>query len=128
MYEKLDRLREDLKRAERRKKSADEKLKLAQDRLREAENAQIRFDVEALNLTPEQVAQFLKMAASGQMDAVRSSAGNAAAETGETPQEEGPAAGEPIKEGPEKEETAFEEDEDEDESEGEEGKEDADDE
>ena len=57
MYEKLDRLREELKRAERRKKSADEKLKLAQDRLREAENAQILFDVEALNLTPEQVAQ-----------------------------------------------------------------------
>lgn len=106
MYEKLDRLREDLKRAERRKKVADEKLKLAQDRLKEAENEQILFDVGALNLTPEQVGQFLRMAASGQLGTAVNAVGDIA-EAAVEAKEEGQAAADP-----EKEETTNEEDED----------------
>ncbi len=67
MYERLDKLRDELKRAEKRKEDADKKLKIAQDRLREAESTQILADVEALHLTPEQVGQFLSMAANGQL-------------------------------------------------------------
>ena len=85
MYEKLDRLREDLKNAERRKKSADERLKLAQDRLKEAESAQILSDVGALNLTPEQVAKFLQMAARGQLGGVPAAAEEKAERKAEIP-------------------------------------------
>lgn len=67
MYERLDKLRDELRKAERRKEDADKKLKIAQDRLREAESTQILADVEALHLTPEQVGQFLSMAANGQL-------------------------------------------------------------
>lgn len=70
MYEKLDRLREEVRRAEKRKESADKKLKEAQERLQEAENSQILADVGALNYTPEQVALFLRMAASGKLPKV----------------------------------------------------------
>lgn len=67
MYERLDKLRNELRRAEKRKEDADKKLKIAQDRLREAESTQILANVEALHLTPEQVRQFLSMAANGQL-------------------------------------------------------------
>lgn len=67
MYERLDKLRDELRKAEKRKEDADKKLKIAQDRLREAESTQILADVEALHLTPEQVGQFLSMAANGQL-------------------------------------------------------------
>lgn len=70
MYEKLDKLRDEVRRAEKRKKAADERLKTAQEKLREAENLQILSDVGAFNMTPEQVAQFLKMAASGKLPKV----------------------------------------------------------
>lgn len=65
MYEKLEKLRAELRRAEKRKKDADLKLKTAQERLKEAENAQILSDVGTFHMTPEQVAEFLKLAASG---------------------------------------------------------------
>ena len=67
MYERLDKLRDELRRAEKRKEDVDKKLKIARDRLREAESTQILADVEALHLTPEQVGQFLAMAANGQL-------------------------------------------------------------
>ena len=67
MYERLDKLRDELRKAEKRKEDADKKLKIAQDRLREAESTQILADVEALHLTPEQVGRFLSMAANGQL-------------------------------------------------------------
>ncbi|MCF0129285.1 MAG: DUF4315 family protein, partial [Pseudobutyrivibrio sp.] len=44
------------------------KLRLAEQRLKEAENTQILTDVGALNLTPEQLAQFLEMVKSGQLN------------------------------------------------------------
>lgn len=70
MYEKLDKLRDEVKRAAKRKKAADERLKDAEEKLREAENSQILSDVGALHMTPEQVAQFLRMASAGKLPRV----------------------------------------------------------
>lgn len=67
MYEKLDKIRAELERARQRKADADAKVKQLEQKLKEAENTQILADVGALKLTPEQVAQFLQMAASGQL-------------------------------------------------------------
>ena len=67
MYEKLDKLRAELDRAKQRRADADAKVKQLEQKLREAENSQILADVGALKLTPEQLAQFLQMAANGQL-------------------------------------------------------------
>lgn len=67
MYEKLDRLRADVDRLKARIEDDKAKLKAAETRLKEAENAQIIADVGALSPTPEQLAQFLQMAANGQL-------------------------------------------------------------
>lgn len=70
MYEKLDRLRADVEKLKAKIEDDKNKLRLAEQRLKEAENAQILADVGAMNLTPEQLAQFLQMVQSGQLSAV----------------------------------------------------------
>lgn len=65
MYERLDKLREDVKRSERRLDDARNRLKQAEERLKEAENSQILQNVEQLKLTPEQLAEVLAMAKAG---------------------------------------------------------------
>ena len=65
MYEKLDKLREELAKAKKKREEAERKVKLAEAKLREAENSQILMDVNALQLSPEQLAEFLHMIASG---------------------------------------------------------------
>ena len=65
MYEKLDKLRAEVERWKRRVESDKAKQKAAEDRLKEAESTQILADVNALNLSPEQLAEFLKLVASG---------------------------------------------------------------
>lgn len=72
MYEKLDKLRAELGRAKQRRAEADAKVKQLEQKLKEAENTQILADVGALKLTPEQLAQFLQMAAGGQLEAPQS--------------------------------------------------------
>lgn len=67
MYEKLDKLRADLERAKQRRAEADARVKAIEEKLRTAEGNQILADVGALKLTPEQVAQFLQLASSGQL-------------------------------------------------------------
>ena len=67
MYEKLDKIRGDLAKAKQRRDEADAKVKALEDKLKEAENSQVLADVSALKLTPEQVAQFLQLAAAGQL-------------------------------------------------------------
>ena len=65
MFERLDKLRAEV---EHRKKKIEEdkaKLKEAEQRLQAAENSQILTDVSALNLSPEQLNEFLKLVASG---------------------------------------------------------------
>ena len=72
MYEKLDKLRAELDRAKQRRADADAKVKQLEQKLKEAENTQILADVGALKLTPEQLAQFLQLAASGQLHMAQS--------------------------------------------------------
>ena len=67
MYEKLDRLRAEVDRLRARVEDDRARLKAAEERLKNAENTQILADVGALNLTPEQLAQFLQLAAAGQL-------------------------------------------------------------
>ena len=67
MYKKLDKIRGDLAKAKQRRDEADAKVKALEDKLQEAENSQVLADVSALKLTPEQVAQFLQLAATGQL-------------------------------------------------------------
>lgn len=67
MYEKLDKLRADLKRAREKKTEIDTKIKHLEQRLKEAEEAQILADVKQMNLSPEQLAKFLQLAVSGQL-------------------------------------------------------------
>lgn len=66
MYEKLDKLRADVRRWRRKLEDDKVKLKLAEQKLQEASNSQILADVGALNLTPEQLAEFLKLVSNGQ--------------------------------------------------------------
>ena len=65
MYEKLDKLRAEVERWRRKLEDVKAKLKEAEEKLKEAENTQILADVNALNLSPEQLAEFLKLVASG---------------------------------------------------------------
>ena len=69
MYEKLDKLRAEVKRWEQKIEDDKAKLRQAQDKLKEAEHEQILADVGALNLKPEQLAEFLKLATSGKLGA-----------------------------------------------------------
>ncbi len=66
MFEKLDKLREEVRRCEKRRDEANERLKAAQAKLKDAEASQILSDVGALKLSPEEVAKLLQLAASGQ--------------------------------------------------------------
>ena len=67
MYAKLDKLREDLKKAVAKREAADAKVKQLEAKLKEEENQQIVSDVASYNLSPEQLAQFLQLANSGKL-------------------------------------------------------------
>ena len=67
MYEKLDKLRAEVERCKSKIEDDKAKLKAAEAKLQEAENSQILADVGALNLSPEQLAEFLKLATSGKL-------------------------------------------------------------
>lgn len=67
MYAKLDKLREDLKKAVAKSEVADAKVKQLEAKLKEEENQQIVSDVASYNLSPEQQAQFLQLANSGKL-------------------------------------------------------------
>lgn len=67
MFEKLDKLRDEVKRCEKRRDDANERLKAAQAKLKDAEASQILSDVGALKLSPEEVAKLLQLAATGQL-------------------------------------------------------------
>ena len=67
MYEKLDKLRAEVKRWEQKIEDDKAKLRQAQEKLEKAENEQILADVGALKLKPEQLAEFLKLATSGKL-------------------------------------------------------------
>ena len=67
MYEKLDKLRAEVERWKNRIEDDKGKLKQAEAKLQEAENLQILADVGAMNLKPEQLAEFLKLIAGGKL-------------------------------------------------------------
>ena len=67
MYEKLDKLRTDLKRAKQKKMEMEAKIRSLEQKLQEAEDTQILSEVKQMNLTPEQLAQFLQLAAAGKL-------------------------------------------------------------
>ena len=62
MYERIEKLRDELERAKKRKAEADIRVKTCEARLREAENNQILAEVGALKLKPEEVARLLQPA------------------------------------------------------------------
>ena len=67
MYERLDKLRAEVERCKKKVEDDKVRLKAAEQRLQNAENSQILSDVGALNLTPEQLAEFLKLATAGKV-------------------------------------------------------------
>ena len=67
MYEKLDKLRAEVERNKKRIEDDKAKLRISEQKLKEAEESQILADVGAMRLTPEQVAEFLKLATSGKL-------------------------------------------------------------
>ena len=71
MYEKLDKLRAEVERCKKKIEDDKARLKNAEARLQEAENSQILEDVGALNLTPEQLAEFLKLVSAGKIGNVK---------------------------------------------------------
>ncbi len=86
MYERIERLREDLERARKRRAEAEARVRLCESRLKDAENNQIIAEVNARKLRPEQVAQLLALASDGQLDALLS--GKAAAVPADKSEEE----------------------------------------
>lgn len=67
MFEKLDKLRAEVKRIQNRIEEDKVRLKGAEQKLKDAENSQILADVSALKLTPEQLATFLAEYAPGKV-------------------------------------------------------------
>ena len=67
MYERLDKLRAEVERCKKKVEDDKVRLRAAEQKLQEAENSQILADVGALNLSPEQLAEFLKLATSGKL-------------------------------------------------------------
>ncbi|MCR5657585.1 MAG: DUF4315 family protein [Butyrivibrio sp.] len=62
MNERIERLREELERAKKRKVEADQRVKNCETRLREAENNQFISDMRKLDLRPEEVSRILQKA------------------------------------------------------------------
>ena len=69
-YDKLDRMRADIQKDKDKVTELLERIKQKEARLKEAENSQIVADVGALNMTPEQLGEFLALIKSGKLDAV----------------------------------------------------------
>ena len=67
-YEKLDRIREDIKRDKAKVTKLQEQIKVKEAKLKEAEASQIVADVGAMNMTPEQLGEFLALIQSGNLN------------------------------------------------------------
>ena len=72
MYEKLDKLRDEVRRCEKRAADAQNRLRAAQEKLKEGEASQILSDVGAMKLTPEELAQVLSLVKAGALNGVQS--------------------------------------------------------
>ena len=67
MYARLDRLRAELKKAVIKRDTAEEKVQQIEAKLKEEENRQIVCNVASYNLSPEQLAEFLKLVKDGKL-------------------------------------------------------------
>ena len=67
MYARLDRLRAELKKAVIKRDAAEEKVKQIEAKLKEEENRQIVCNVASYNMSPEQLAEFLKLVKDGKL-------------------------------------------------------------
>lgn len=67
-YEKLDRIREDIKKDKAKVAKLQEQIKVKEAKLKEAEASQIVADVSAVNMTPEQLGEFLALIQSGNLN------------------------------------------------------------
>ena len=68
-YEKLERMRTEIRRDKAKVAKMQEQIKQKEAKLREAENTQIVADVSAMNMSPEQLGSFLKLIQSGKLSA-----------------------------------------------------------
>lgn len=73
-YEKLDRMRADIARDREKIAKLQELVRQKGIKLKEAEASRIVADVTELNLTPEELGEFLTMIKSGKLDQIRSDA------------------------------------------------------
>lgn len=78
-YDRLERMRADIQKDKDKIARMQEQVKVKEAKLKEAEASQIVADVGALNLTPEQLGEFLALIQSGQFGAFAN--GNAASDT-----------------------------------------------
>ena len=67
MYARLDRLRSELKKAVIKRDAAEEKVQQIEAKLKEEENRQIVCNVASYDMSPEQLAEFLKMVKDGKL-------------------------------------------------------------
>ena len=72
MFERIDRLRDDLERAKMRRAEAEARVKACENKLKDAENSQIISEVAKRKLRPEEVARLLQMASDGRLAALLS--------------------------------------------------------
>ncbi len=67
-YDKLERMRADIKRDRAKVAKLQEQIKQKEARLKEAEANQIVADVGAMNMSPEQLGEFLSLIQSGRLN------------------------------------------------------------
>ena len=72
MFERIDRLRDELERAKMRRAEAEARVKACENKLKEAENNQIISEVAKRKLRPEELARLLQMASDGRLEALLS--------------------------------------------------------
>ena len=82
MYARLDRLRSELKKAVIKRDVAEEKVQQIEAKLKEEENRQIVCNVVSYNLSPEQLAEFLKMVKDGKLQEMLNGNISMSADTG----------------------------------------------
>ena len=70
IYARLDRLRAELKKAVIKRDAAEEKVQQIEAKLKEEENRQIVCNVASYNLSPEQLAEFLKLVKDGKLQEI----------------------------------------------------------
>ena len=71
-YDKLERMRNDILRDKKKVAKLQEQIKQKEAKLKETEAGQILADVGAMNMSPEQLAQFLALIQSGQLNGILS--------------------------------------------------------